>query len=169
MWKWRWKCKTFTLGLSHLRELKFRHSIQEPLNPACNWSLDIKSMWHFSGHCPLHCLKSACIRSFSGPYFPKSWVNTEIYTINLRNWIWENRDHKNSEYLFSLLQAVLYTNQGHTSSSTIRNTKCKLLNNCDKQYEIKNGAQQLLSRLVDFFNWDGIAGRERMIVPHLTR
>ena len=29
-------------------------------------------------------LKSVCIRSFSGPYFPAFGLNTEIYSVNLR-------------------------------------------------------------------------------------
>ena len=31
-----------------------------------------------------HCVKSVCIRSFSGPYFPAFGLNTDIYGVNLR-------------------------------------------------------------------------------------
>ena len=32
----------------------------------------------------IHCLESACIRSFSGHYFPAFGLNTETYRVNLR-------------------------------------------------------------------------------------
>ena len=41
------------LGLSHLREHKFKHSFQNSLNPFCSCGLDIESTAHFL----LHCLK----------------------------------------------------------------------------------------------------------------
>ena len=40
------------LGLSHLREHKFKHSFQDTLNPLCNCGQDIESTTHFSLHCP---------------------------------------------------------------------------------------------------------------------
>ena len=32
----------------------------------------------------IHCVKSVCIRSYSGPYFPAFGVNTERYGVSLR-------------------------------------------------------------------------------------
>ena len=32
----------------------------------------------------LHCIKSVCIRSFSGPYFPAHGLNAERYELSLR-------------------------------------------------------------------------------------
>ena len=32
----------------------------------------------------LHCVKSVCIRSYSGPYFPAFRLNTERYSVSLR-------------------------------------------------------------------------------------
>ena len=40
------------LGLSHLREHKFKHSFQDSLNPFCSCGLDIESTAHFLFHCP---------------------------------------------------------------------------------------------------------------------
>ena len=39
------------LGLSHLREHKFKHSFQDSLNPFCSCGLDIESTVHFLLHC----------------------------------------------------------------------------------------------------------------------
>ena len=39
------------LGLSHLREHKFKPSFQDSLNPLCNCGLDIESTAHYLFHC----------------------------------------------------------------------------------------------------------------------
>ena len=36
------------LGLSHLREHKFKHSFQDSVNPLCSCSLDVESTIHFT-------------------------------------------------------------------------------------------------------------------------
>ena len=41
------------LGLSHLREHKFKHSFQDTLNPLCGCGLDIETTSHYFLHCPL--------------------------------------------------------------------------------------------------------------------
>ena len=41
------------LGLSHLRERKFKHSFQDNLNQFCNCGCEIETTAHF----PLHCLQ----------------------------------------------------------------------------------------------------------------
>ena len=40
------------LGLSHLRERKFKHSFQDSLNPICSCGNDIQTSAHFLLHCP---------------------------------------------------------------------------------------------------------------------
>ena len=40
------------LGLSHLREHKFKHSFQDTISSLCNCSQDIESATHFFLHCP---------------------------------------------------------------------------------------------------------------------
>ena len=42
------------LGLSHLREHKFKHSFQDSLNPFCSCDLDIESTEHYLLHCPTY-------------------------------------------------------------------------------------------------------------------
>ena len=41
------------LGLSHLRENKFKHNFQDSIYPLCNCSHDIESTTHYLLHCPL--------------------------------------------------------------------------------------------------------------------
>ena len=40
------------LGLSHLREHKFKHSFQDFINPFCSCSLNVQSTIHYFLHCP---------------------------------------------------------------------------------------------------------------------
>ena len=40
------------LGLSLLREHKFKHSFQDALNPFCNCGYEIETTAHFPLHCP---------------------------------------------------------------------------------------------------------------------
>ena len=47
------KIMRIRLGLSHLREHKFQHNLQESINPLCNCSHDIESTTHYLLHCPL--------------------------------------------------------------------------------------------------------------------
>ena len=41
------------LGLSHLREHKFKHSFQDNLNPFCFCDLNVEASMHFFLYCPL--------------------------------------------------------------------------------------------------------------------
>ena len=47
------------LGLSYLREHKFKHNFQDSINPLCNCGHDTESTTHFLLHCPLEALSSA--------------------------------------------------------------------------------------------------------------
>ena len=40
-----------SVGLSHLREHKFRHNFQDAINPLCSCSLEIESTFHFFLRC----------------------------------------------------------------------------------------------------------------------
>ena len=40
------------VGLSHLREHKFKHSFQDTLNPMCNGGEDIETTSHYLLYCP---------------------------------------------------------------------------------------------------------------------
>ena len=60
----------------------------------------------------LHSAKSVCIRSFSGPYFAKLGLNTEIYSANLRiqskcGKIW-TRKTPNTDNFCALLPTVMF-------------------------------------------------------------
>ena len=49
------KCFTrLRLGLSHLREHKFKHSFQDSLNPLCKCGAEVESTSHFLLHCPIY-------------------------------------------------------------------------------------------------------------------
>ena len=41
------------LGLNHLPEHKFKHSLQDSLNPICSCGNDIETSDHFLLHCPI--------------------------------------------------------------------------------------------------------------------
>ena len=40
------------LGLSHLRDHKFKHSFQDCLNPICSCGTEVETTAHFLLHCP---------------------------------------------------------------------------------------------------------------------
>ena len=42
------------LGLSHLREHKFKHSFQDSLNPVCKCGAEVESTTRFLLHCPIY-------------------------------------------------------------------------------------------------------------------
>ena len=42
------------LGLSHLREHKFKHSFQDSLNPLCKCGIEVESTSHFLLRCPIY-------------------------------------------------------------------------------------------------------------------
>ena len=48
------------------------------------WGSCLRLLFWFLHEANIHWLKSARIRSFSGPYFPVFRLNAEIYSINLR-------------------------------------------------------------------------------------
>ena len=62
LWQQPWKHRsqvikfltTLRLGLSHLREHKFRHSFHNSLNPLCKCGAEVESTTHFLLHCPIY-------------------------------------------------------------------------------------------------------------------
>ena len=42
------------LGLSHLREHKFKHSFQDSLNPLCKCGAEVESTSYILLHCPIY-------------------------------------------------------------------------------------------------------------------
>ena len=51
------------LGLSHLREHRFKHSFQDSLNPFCSCGLVIESTAHFFLHCPTYIIERRTLLS----------------------------------------------------------------------------------------------------------
>ena len=51
------------LGLSYLREHKFKHSFKDSLNPSCSCGLDIESTAHFLLHCPRYIIERRTLLS----------------------------------------------------------------------------------------------------------
>ena len=86
------------LGLSHLREHKFKHSFQDTLNPICNCGNDVESAIHFFLHCPLYSNER------------RTLLNS---LVNIDHTLLDNTD-------FSLTQILLFDN---TTFNTKENTK----------------------------------------------
>ena len=86
------------LGLSHLREHKFKHSFQDTLNPICNYGNDVESAIHFFLHCPLYSNER------------RTLLNS---LVNIDHTLLDNTD-------FSLTQILLFDN---TTFNAIANTK----------------------------------------------
>ena len=54
------------LGLSHLREHKFKHSFQDTLNPLCSCGVDIETTSHYFLYCPLfHAERSTLLNNIN--------------------------------------------------------------------------------------------------------
>ena len=64
------------LGLSHLREHKFKHSFQDTINPLCSCGLDIESTEHFLLHCPQFANERRTLLSIKGNINYKLLENT---------------------------------------------------------------------------------------------
>ena len=64
------------LGLSHLREHRFKHSFQS-INPLCSCELDIKSTEHFLLHCPQFVNERRTLLSTTGNINYKLPENTD--------------------------------------------------------------------------------------------
>ena len=92
------------LGLSHLREHKFKHSFQDTLNPICNCGNDVESAIHFCLHCRL-CSNER-----------RTLLNS---LVNIDHTLLDNTD-------FSLTQILLF---GITTFNAIVNTKIINLTN----------------------------------------
>ena len=86
------------LGISHLREHKFKHSFQDTLKPICNCGNDVKSAIHFFFHCPLYSSER------------RTLLNS---LVNIGHTLLDNTD-------FSLKQIFLF---GNTTFNAIENTK----------------------------------------------
>ena len=71
------------LGLSHLREHKFKHGFQDSLNPICSCGNDIETSAHFLLYCPHYSNERSTflntIRNINRNIFDKDYLEiTEI-------------------------------------------------------------------------------------------
>ena len=62
------------LGLSHIREHKFKQSFQDTLNPLCNCGHDIESTNHFFLHCPFFIMKDALSLALCVALIVNYWI-----------------------------------------------------------------------------------------------
>ena len=49
-----------------------------------NWTFQFRKVRYFTWKPELHCVKSVCVRSYSGPHFPPFGLKTERYGVSLR-------------------------------------------------------------------------------------
>ena len=89
------------LGLSHLREHKFKHSFQDTINPLCSCGLDIESTEHFLLHCPQFVNERRTLLSTIGNINYKLLENTDS---NLYVYIFLFHQLRNLFFPFSLDQ-----------------------------------------------------------------
>ena len=68
------------LGLSHLREHKFKHSFQDTLNPFCSCGPDVETNMHFSLYCLLFS-NQRCTISSTVNDIDSSLANTDDTTL----------------------------------------------------------------------------------------
>ena len=68
------------LGLSHLREHKFKHSFQDTLNLFCSCDLDVETNMHFLLYCPLFSYQR-CTPLSSVNAIDSSLTNTDDTTL----------------------------------------------------------------------------------------
>ena len=86
------------LGLSHLREHKFKHSFQDTLDPICNLVMMLNLLFIFFLHCPLYSNQ------------PRTILHS---LVNIHHTLLGNTD-------FSLTQILLF---GNATFNAIENTK----------------------------------------------
>ena len=62
------------LGLSHLRERKFKHSFQDKINPLCNCGQDIESSTHFPSTVPSLLMKDTLSSALYAALIVNCWI-----------------------------------------------------------------------------------------------
>ena len=98
------------LGLSHLRDYKFKHSFEDSINPLCTCSLDVESTIHYFLHCLLFTIERHT------PLNTRSQIDNNLLDSNESNLIQHllfgdlSRDTKtNTEILNATVNYVLTT------------------------------------------------------------
>ena len=94
------------LGLSHLRDHKFKYSFRDSLNPICNCGTDVKTTTHYLFHCPLF--------SDQRLIFIRNILNIDNNILNLNDsrfsevLLLGNSSFNNSESTFILNKTIEY-------------------------------------------------------------
>ena len=101
------------LGLSHLRDNKFKHSFQDSLNPVYNCGTDVETTTHFF----LHCL------FFSGGRLILSINNIRNFDNNVLNLNAMILDFQKCYYLLSLLSHYKNTSILNTTIEYVASSK----------------------------------------------
>ena len=109
------------LGLSHLREHKFKHSFQDTLNPFCSCGLDFEANTHYFLYCPLFSNQRCTLLStFNGIdssltnnkdsimshifLFDKASLDISANTLMLKSWIMSHQRTDLKKVFLSILQ-----------------------------------------------------------------
>ena len=104
----RWESKQ-KIKLMNKRPKNMNSCVRETYRKSYNWEHmlgNILLIWylillvHIRHMIGRHCVKVVRIRSYSGPYFPRIGLNTDISPYSVR--MWENTDQNNSEYAYFL-------------------------------------------------------------------
>ena len=100
------------LGLSPLREYKFKHSFQNTLNPLCSCGLDIETTSHYFLHCPLfYAERSFLLSSINEIDSTILNKNESVVTLILLNGDQSFKDEVNLLILNATIDFVLPTNR----------------------------------------------------------
>ena len=73
--------KRLRLGITHLRDHKFKHSFQDCLNPICTCGIEVKTTAHFLLHCPNYYLKEKLFWTTSNLSFLIFWNKVTLLLI----------------------------------------------------------------------------------------
>ena len=98
------------LGLSHLRENKFKHSFQDTLNLLCNCGMDVKSSTHFLLQCPSYINERYTLMSNLNRFNPQiSQTSLKLLTNTLLFWNSSYSDKTNTHILNATIDYVRLT------------------------------------------------------------
>ena len=100
----------FLIGMSHLREHKFKHNFQDCLNPICSCDLDIESTSHFLLYCTtFNDERYALLSTLNkiGCKFLELTKSSLSQTLSYGNTLFD--EEKNTLILLATIEYILYT------------------------------------------------------------
>ena len=100
------------LGLSHLREHKFKHSFEDTTSPLCSCNMDIETTAHYFLHCPLFFNERGTLLSTIRLIESKLLENTDSNLVNLLLFGDATKDVKtNTDILNATIKYILSSNR----------------------------------------------------------